>query len=152
MEVTLTKQELVAAMQAGAQDVVRRLCRLIDNEADLLDVKNTEYWTEGVKKAAGSLAVAKAAGRYWDVSTGEVDMSWIVCLSAVGWLHCDDDPEDDAVLILVDVDRLPVVEIRGWLRGAELKRPEHLAALSDPKESGYSAPLAALHPFEELIA
>lgn len=92
-----------------------------EEEFESCEGRRLDPWTRNIGMAAARMAVAKASGRYWDPAETQRVGPWEVGL---GYLYAQEGIADDEVLILVSFQRLPTLEICGWLYGCECKRPD----------------------------
>lgn len=148
MRVTLTWSE---AMQAALVGVMRQIQNLKAARRDSYgaDVMTLDGWGIHIEGAGGEMAVAKVRDRFWGgvgVFRG-ADVAGLQVRTGARPTHrLIIHPEDlDAAVFVLVTGRLPTYTVKGWILGADAKRPEWW---EDPTGSrpAFFVPQAALNP------
>lgn len=148
--VTLEWYEVQLAAQVGVQ---RQLEALRQQRPDRAGFRG-DGWGVHIEGAAGEMAFAKAAGRYWGATVntfrfgGDVGDIQVRTRSDPGYemLIRPNDRNDDVFYLVTG--RIPEFTVVGWIRGAEAKRPRWLAQHGD-RPAAYFVPHDALHSTEQ---
>lgn len=111
-------------------------------------------WSDHIEGACGEVAVAKTLGRYWDGSVNTFKADDLPGLQIR--TRSQDDyqlivrPKDGDEATFVHVTgRCPTYSVRGWIIGAEAKRPEWLQNYGG-RPAAYFVPTAMLNDIEHL--
>lgn len=148
--VKLTASEMIQAAVVGSMRQVQNLtkCR---RDAHGLSPENG--WQVHIEGAAGEMAFAKWANRYWsgnlgDLQADDVGQTQIRTRSRHGYeliVHPDD--ADERVFVLL-TGLAPTFRIRGWIWGWDAKRSEFW---KDPAggRPAFFVPHVALHPMAQ---
>jgi hypothetical protein len=149
LEVSLTWEEVEVGAIVGVRRNVESRKRGLSHREP---AKPGQVWANEILGACGEQAFAKAFGLYWDGSfnrRGGGDVcGYQVRTTESEFLQVRESDSDLAIWVLV-TGREPDFSIRGWIRGAEAKRPEYWR---DLYRNGFSffVPASALNPLSEL--
>lgn len=147
LAITLTTSELEIAAAIGCRRQVQNLSARRTDRNGAEPGKGWQYHIEG---AAGEMAVAKWAGRYWNGNIGNLaadDVGRLQVRTASGHgyslLIYPTDADDKAFILVTGL--APAFVLRGWIWGREGKRQEWW---SDPVggRPAFFVPQAALRP------
>lgn len=145
--ITLTRHELAIAALLGIQ---RQIENLFKGRPDAHGASPEAGWEIHIQGAAGEMAVAKWANKYWSGNLGDLDAddvgrAQVRTRSRHSYelpIHMTD--RDDRAFILV-TGLAPNFVLRGWIWGGEAKRTEFW---KDPAggRPAFFVPQSALRP------
>jgi hypothetical protein len=153
VDVTLTWSELTTAAFIAIR---RQIQNLANGRPDRFGAPVEDGWTLHIEGAAGEMAVAKAAGRYWcgslnDLKADDVGLLQVRTRSRHSYeliLH-PGDPDDRAFVLVTG--RAPAFRIHGWIMGVDGKREEWWADPSGKNRPAYFVPTDSLRDLDELF-
>ena len=153
-KVQLTPQEM---MQGATIGVMRHCAAKRRNLPDRHGFKGMG-WAEHIEGACGEMAFARVMGWYYSCSVntfkngGDVGAIQVRTRSQHDYeliVRVDDRDDDQFVLV---TGRAPDFIVRGWILGAEAKRPKEWLQTYGNREPAYFVPHSALLPLELLVA
>lgn len=149
--ITLTWHEAAMASHVGW---IRHLASIRAGHASAAGFSGYG-WSEHCEGACAECAVAKWLGCYWSGSVGlfknGTDLPGIEVrmrrMEHYELIVRDDD--DDRSRYVLATGRCPTYRVRGWILGADAKRPEW-SQTHGGRPAAYFVPTAALRPMAEL--
>jgi hypothetical protein len=152
MLITLSWPEVMCAVSTGT---LRHIAALRKGLPDCHGFKGEDGWTIHIEGAAGEMAFAKAAGRYYasPVNTfkegGDVGDVQVRTRSRMDYdLLVRPSDRDRDVFVLV-LGKIPTFDVVGWMRGSDAKNEKWLNAHGN-RPPAYFVPRSELSPIETL--
>lgn len=150
LEVTLTREELLIAANAGA---VRRIEGILRKRRDYF--QQGDRWERDIVGAMAEMAVAKGRGSYW---TGLGDHTVAADVGTRAQVRSSTrrdasltiyPPDDDSQAFVLVTCEIPVFRIVGWVWGREAKQEKFWRAFENNRHGGaWMVPQAALRSVE----
>lgn len=147
-DVSLTSEELQIAAMVG---LMRQIQNLFAGRDDADGASPESGWQYHLEGAAGEMAFAKWADKYWSGNLGnlkadDVGMMQVRTRSRHSYelIIKERDPDDRIFVLLTGL--APHFRLRGWIWGWEGKCKEWYGDICRNGRPNYFVPHAALHP------